>query len=506
MGTDMAAMASTASNKRILLMVCLTSTVAWGGDWKITPGVALSERYSDNVNLDAAGLEQADWITEITPRIAVARNGARLKVNADYGLQGLLYAKDSDRNDVRHNLNGRANAELVEDWFFLDATARVSQQLIDLADAGGLGDAVGIGNTNTVGAYSLAPYIKHRFGSAVTVEARLAHEGVFISDSPVSDTESNRYTLSVVSGSRFIPFTWAANYNRTDTNNSNAVDSGSELFSANARYQLRRSFGLLAQASMEKNDFTGANANVRDYSSYGLGVFYTPGRRVSMDVLYNVSDDSNFLSGSLTLNPTLRTALQATTSKRAFGRSYALNLTHRTRKSNWSLRYQDDLTTSQQQFTNFDGYLCPAGILPPDPSCIPAISQPQSNETYLAKNLIGAVSYTLRRATWNLSLYNNRREYQASGATDTTQGVQTSFGLRPAAHTTFTLSGGLSRNESSGLLGLENDLWNISLAASHQFRTKVTGSLEVRHQDRQSNQASGDYAENSVAARLNMSF
>lgn len=520
----MAAMASTASNKRIFLLACLISAPVWAGDWKFTRSISLSERYTDNVDLEPNGQADSDWITEISPRITMSRNGARIKANVDYSLQGLLYANDSDQNDLRHNLNGRVNAELAKELFFLDASARISHQLLSLADAGGLGDPVGIGNTTAVGSYSLSPYLKHRFGSAATVEARLTQDGVFISDSAVSDTNSTRYQLSAVSGNYFPPLSWAANYTKSDTRNSGsgASDSGNESASANARYRLSRKFGLLAQASMEKNDFTGASNQIRDYSSYGFGAFYTPSRRVSMDVLFNDSDNGSFVSGSLTLNPTLRTSITASTSERAYGRTHSLNLAHRTRKSNWSLRYSDELTTSQQQFLNnfgnADFYTCPNGEFyqqvgaPPLVGCtfvgtLPLISQNQVNQTYLAKNLIGSVSYTLRRNTWQLSLFNNQRDFLGpAGGSDKTRGLQASWSLRPAAHTTFTLSGGVSRNEISGTPSREDDLWNLSLLATRQFLPKVSGSVEVRHQERNSSDATGGYDENSVAARLNMSF
>jgi uncharacterized protein (PEP-CTERM system associated) len=526
MGMDTAmAMASIASSSaRLFLLTCLVSSAAWGGDWKFTPSLTLSERYSDNVNLDASGAEKSDWITEITPSISVRRDGARLKVNVDYSLQGLLYADNSQSSTVQQYLNGQAKAELVQEWFFLDATARLGQQPKSLSSAVGVGDAVGIGNSTSIGAYSLSPYMKHRFGSAATVEARITRDGVFISDSSVSDSASTRYLLSAVSSDNSSPLSWSANYNRSDTNNSGTTNSGNERASANARYRLSSKFGLLAQAGMEKNDFNGVSNTVKDFSYYGLGVFYTPSRRFSMDALYNYSDNGNFLSGSATLNPTLRTTINATTSKRAYGRSNGLNITHRTRNSNWGLRYQDDLTTSQQQFLNFLGdvyvYTCPTGLeylpvgVPPsDPATctlsniIKAFNQNQLNQIYVSKNLTGTVSYTLRRNTWTLGLYDNRRQYQGlAGGNDTTQGLQASWSLRPAANTSFTLTGGKSKNETSGSSGLQDDLWNLGLVVTRQFQPKVSGSVEVRHQERQSNQPSGDYAENSVAARLNMSF
>jgi uncharacterized protein (PEP-CTERM system associated) len=522
----MAVMASTASssNAGLFLLACLVSTATWAGDWKFASGVSLSERYSDNVNLDVAGSEQSEWITEISPRISVRRDGARIKANLDYSLQGLLYANGVDSNKINHNLNGRASTELVEEWFFLDATARMSQELNSLSGGANVGGPVGLGNTTSVGAYSLSPYLKHRFGSFATVEAKLSRDGVFIGDSTLSDSASTRYTFSAVSGNYFTPLSWGANYSKSDTNNSVGAGSGSEQASVNARYSLSRQFGLLANANMEKNDFTGVTTGniVRDYSSYGLGMFYTPSRRISMDALYNHSDSGNYVSGSVTLNPTLRTTVKASSSKRAFGRSYSLSLAHRTRQSNWNLSYSDDLTTSQQQYLQFlggaDTYICPAGKVyqpvgaPPIAGCTydgitPFFSQNQINQTYLAKNLVGSVNYTLRRSTWQLSLFNNQREFQGlAGGSDTTRGLHASWSLKPAAHTTFTLTGGMSHVESIGTPNRQDDLWNVALVATHQFQPKVTGSLEARHQERKSNLVGSDFTENSVAARMNLAF
>ena len=518
-------MVNTASSKRTFFLLCLFfPAVTWAGDWKFTSGLTLSERYSDNVKLAASGSEQSDWITEVTPHFSLQRQGARLKVQADYSLQALIYAEGSSSNKLRNSLNGRANAELLEEWFFLDASARVSHELNTLAGGAGLGDSVGIGNTTAVGAYSISPYLKHRFGSVATVEARVSQDGVFIGDSAYTDANTTRYTLKAVSGNYLYPLTWSANYSKSDHQNSSAAvaDTSSERASANARYQMTRKFGILAQAGMEKNDFTGASNAVRDYSYYGMGVSYTPSRRLSMDMLYNTSDNGDFLSGSVTARPTLRTTLNASAGQRAYGRTYTLGMTHRSRHSNWNLRYQDELTTYQQQFLNYlgsvDEYSCPTGTEftlhgdpPSDPAnctlvrVLDAYSQTQSNETYLSKNLIGTVSYNLRRNTWTLSLYNNRREFQTSGTNDTTLGLRATWGFTPEVRTTYTLSGGISKVEES-VTGRSDDLWNIGLVVSRKFQPKLRGSVEVRHQERVSNLAGGDYSENAVAARLNMTF
>lgn len=511
---------STANNRRALLCLCLLAPgLALAGDWKITPGLILSETFSDNIGLDPSGTEKTDWVTEVRPTLSLRRQGARMKANVEYSLQGLLYAKGEGDNSVRHQLNGGATAELVEEWFFVDASARVGQAPLTFSRLSGAGGVAGINQSSTVGSFSISPYLKHRFGSMATMEARIEQSGTFIGDNAYSDATATRYALKLASGTHFFPLSWGFDYSRADQSNRNtalAQDTTTEHASANARYQFSPKISAVAQAGMDNNDLPGVTGRAaRDFSYYGAGIRYTPGRRLSMEGLYNVSDSGNFLSGNVTFSPTVRTTLNASLGERAYGRSYSLGLTHRSRHSNWSLRYEDDLTSWQQIVQEQSGlYYCPTdgtigAILPgvPIPSgCFPVIDLVPRDETFVSKHLTGSVDYTLRRNTWRLSLFSNRREYQTSGDSDTLTGLQAAWVHKAAAHTTYTLTAGLSHNQATGLGARDDDSWNVSAVASHQLKSNLTGSLELRHQERQSNQATGDYMENSVAARVNMTF
>lgn len=525
-------MANTASRRTcciplvLPLLLLAQQGTALGSDWMITPKLSVGERYSDNVNLNRKEQAQSDWITEISPGITVVREGRRLTVNADYSLLGLIYAQDNDRSRARHNLNGRAHAELIDDWLYLDATARVSQELLDYTYGRGLGDAVGIGNTSQVAGYGLTPYVKHRFGSLATVEMRLSQEGVTSSGSTGNDSSSTGYQFRANSGNDFFPLSWEINYNRRETDNRRVQDTDSEHGLASARLQLSRGFGLLAQAGVDRNNYPGATSRIRDYSYYGLGFFYTPGRRFSVDLYYNDSDSGGFVSGSVSFNPTLRTSLRASSSVRNFGRSHTLDFNHRTRHSNWSLQYSEQLTTFNQQFTSplFDSWLCgndlfigplgsaiPLGCKQLTPGDLLILFGPGVfttsivNETYLNKSLIGTVSYSLRRNDWRLSIFSHDRSLRTSGGNDQIQGVQASWSFKPSARTTFTLNGGLSQVQAT-TAARDDDLWNADFTLSHSFQPKLTGNLQIRHQERASNVTGGDYAENSVAARLQMTF
>lgn len=536
-------MASTASSRslRAGLLIIAFHLLIWpgaavAGDWKWSPRLSLTERYSDNVGLRPKGLEYSDWITEVSPGIAVRREGRKLKVDVDYSLQGYLYANDPDRSRARSFLNGQAQAELLQNWFYLDASARASQQLVDYVGGYGLGDAVGIQNTRQTYGYSLSPYLKHRFGSDATVELRVGRDEYrSTGDSGFSDSSSNRYRFSAVSGNNFFPLSWSLSYDRRETNYQSLTDTDSEQASAYGRLQIRREFGLIGQAGMQKGNFPGATNSIRDFSYYGIGVYFSPGRRFFGELAYNLSDQGNFVSGSVTLQPTLRTTLNASSTVKNFGRSYALSANHRTRKTSWGLVYQESLSRYDQlDYENvFDAWLCGDLLIAPIPvdSDVPSGCTKLNNaalaelfgtlafkpvtldKTYLSKGLTGTFSYQLRRANVRLSLFDTRREYQETGVVgreDRRIGLQAALSVRPGERTTITLSSGLSRLEVDDPVtpanNREDDFWNVGLTLTRRFQPDVSGSLELRHQQRDSNLSNQDYTENAVAARLNMRF
>ncbi|MEW6678684.1 MAG: TIGR03016 family PEP-CTERM system-associated outer membrane protein [Pseudomonadota bacterium] len=523
----MEVMASTAKHsKRGLVLACLLLPgVGTAADWKFSPSLTVSEHYSDNVDLRADANAQSDWVTEITPKINIRKDGARLKVRVDYSLSGLVYAQGTNKDQIRHSLNAKANAELLEDWFYMDATSRMSHELASFSGGVGTGGGVaGNNNTTATRSYSLSPYMKHRFGSVATVEARVTRDGVFSGDSSVTDTESTRYLLSATSGTALAPFTWSLRYSRDDNDNSTVDNSGSEHGLVTGRLQLSQRWSLLGQTGFDKNKFTGASNLFQDYSYSGLGLGYVAGRRLSLDMYYNTSDNGNFVSSNVTFSPTLRTKVSASTTQKSFGRSHTLNLSHKARRSNWNLRYADEISTFQQQYQGFQGlvdlYDCNGNLVPYLPGDQPpaslgctliatgtlALPNTSVSLTYRAQNLSGLVSFTRPRHTWTLNFYDNTRQFLGSGlGSDDTTGFQATWAYRPNNRTTFSLSGGASQIEQSSS-NRSDDLWNIGLNATRKFQPDLSGSLDLRHQQRDSNLASESYSENSLSARINMSF
>ncbi|MGZ3158921.1 MAG: TIGR03016 family PEP-CTERM system-associated outer membrane protein, partial [Burkholderiaceae bacterium] len=159
------------------LISALTS-YAHAAEWQIQPSTNITQTYTDNVNLAGQGAEKSDFVTEITPGIAIIGIGRDLKVHLNYAMQNLFYANNSNANTIRNQLNADAHAVLVDDLFFWDARGQITQQNISPLSAQTSDNINTTGNIANVKTYSLSPYLQHRFGAAAVSELRYTHEGV----------------------------------------------------------------------------------------------------------------------------------------------------------------------------------------------------------------------------------------------------------------------------------------------------------------------------------------
>jgi hypothetical protein len=87
-----------------LLLGCPAAAGAQGR-WVFTPSLILAERYDDNV-FGTAHDRQSDFITRITPGVALGYEGETVSLGASFSATGELYADQSDLDNFGENRNG----------------------------------------------------------------------------------------------------------------------------------------------------------------------------------------------------------------------------------------------------------------------------------------------------------------------------------------------------------------------------------------------------------------
>lgn len=488
-------------------------------DWRLTPSVGASATYTDNTNQSATNPEDA-LILSVTPGFSLRSSGSRrVQASLQYGLSAVERFGGNESNDLNHNLNAVGKAELVEDFLFIDGNAHISQELISLLGSPADADT-NSSNRATVGTYSISPYIQKRLGSFANTLVRYTASGAIFENDVAAQSASNSLTAELNSGPRFNDVSWGLNYSIRKTQNDNAADTTFERASAQLGYALTRKFRVFGTVGQDRNDYFSTSGT--DGSSYSLGFGWTPTRR---------------------------TSIEASAGERYFGRTFSFSGSHRTRQSQWTVRYSEDVSDISQRLADESGrtfWKCPGTGASqysfwstehyPQPPVANCSAQPVSpfemaalgvsikdliankditlsdvNGIFIIKSLTAGVSWNIGRLDFGLSAQDTTRLYQIlADAQDHIQGVTGSVSYRLSPKTTARSSLSLTRNSLDSLVtagpAREDDLLSFDLGLNHRFAEALSGALTFRHTQRDSNAANSDYDENSLTATVNMRF
>jgi len=501
-----------------VFMAAAFAMPAYALDWRFEPSVRASATYTDNVNQSATDPQDA-LILSVMPGFTLSSHGSRrVRASLQYGLMGVARFSENNSTDLNHNLNAIGNAELIEDFLFIDGSARISQELISLF--GSPADSeINSSNRATVGTYSISPYIRKRLGTFANAQARYTTSGAIFENDAAANSASNAFSAGLTSGTRFTDFSWGLSYSINKTENRGASDTTIERATATAGYALTRKFRVFGMVGQDWNDYLSSTGT--DGSSYSVGFGWAPTRR---------------------------TSIEASVGERYFGNTFSFSGSHRTRTSRWTMRYSEDVSDITQQFLTASSqtyWVCPVSATqfiiaqvtdpaqPPDPSCRGPFTAGQilnsfiltdaqvsllgltntalAQGIYIIKSLTAGVSWDMGRLGFGLSVQDTRRLYQAlNNAQDHVQGVTGSISYRMSPLTTANSSLSFTRTSADALLAAgaarEDDLVILSLGLNHRFAEKLNGALTFRHTQRDSNLANSSYDENSLTATVNMGF
>jgi len=478
-------------------------------DWLFEPRVGAFTTYTDNVNQSSVNEESA-FILGASPGFTLRTKGSRrVEATIDYSLTGVVRSAGDDDSDLFHNLNAAGTAELAEDFFFIDAGARVSQELISVL--GSQADAVvNTSNRTTTGSFDISPYIKQRFSTFADLEARYTLYGSLFDEDVATDLLTNQFDVTLDSGTRFNDLNWGLGYTYRDVSarDTNTLSDSYVYQRADLTlgYALTRKFRLIGSLGQERLDFEVLNENDFDDTVWSAGFSWAPSRR---------------------------TSIEATAGQRFYGDTYSLLGRYRTRTSAWTASYVEDISDisrTQLTQTNLYLFLCP-GAAPTDPaqfvfsqfpvlpapgcqflgvqpSLIPSIAE----GLYVSKTFRAGVNWGVKKVTYSIDASDVRRIYLLQDeAEDRSQNISATVNYRMTPLTSMFGNLGLSWTEDAGTLsGLgfdrEDELFSFTLGLNHRFAADLTGALTFRHFQRDSNDPTAEYTENNITASANMSF
>jgi len=297
------------------------------GEWTITPSISINETMTDNVD-QVENHRTSSLITDIAPGINIVGTGDRVKVRFDYQLHNLLYSDDSSRNGHQNSLNAAGTLEALENWFYIDANASISQQNLSAFRAATDSNVDTNSSTNTTetSTYRLSPYFKGMLGASTEYELRYNHAQTTTDTSDSYDTTTREVVARLRGTPQLSRFSWAVDANTRKSEFSNGRENESDLLRGVLTYKFDPQFRVSLIGGRESNDYT--SIDKKSHTIKGLGLDWSP---------------------------TDRTLLSASREKRFFGDSDSISFTHRTARTAWNFRQTKDTVTSTDQMSGSIG-------------------------------------------------------------------------------------------------------------------------------------------------------
>lgn len=485
-------------------------THATASNWTFIPSIHIRESYSDNIQLAPPPQARGDFVSEVTPSISIMGNDAHVKMDLFYSLQKLFYLRQPD--SLYHELAATANAELLDDWLFVDVKTSKSRKNISTFGPQVFDNLQQTANQSSVRTNHISPFIHHNFPSFATSELRLAHDTVSSNDN-LLDVSTNKVFLTL-KGDNFEPnWNWDAYYNAEQTDDARINNGRRHSEALSLRYNVSDQLGIFVTNGYEYENFV---ANSGDQAR---GRFYLAGVNLASN----------------------RSNLSLSAGNRFFGRTYNINASRHSRNAIWSLSYEEDITTtaaeflrlSQNEAANLLGELWSTTI--PDPVARKQVVTAFLNASQLLGPDQGSVNYFSRgyllqkqlrlsvaamsaKSTLLIAISATRRSAQANSAIDgklfpfeqqigdnnTRQtDVSAAWNWRMSTRTSLNVNAMYGRVTTGNSERKDSNL-ALAVGLSRVLRSKIIGSFNMRHMRHNSTLSGTSYRENGVSAAVTL--
>lgn len=281
-------------------------------DYAIVPSFSATQTFTDNATFSATD-RKSESITQLTPGISIRKVGGRTRGFFDYSLSGLVYGRDSDRNEFQQSLNGSATLEAIDNFAFVDVAGNISQRSVSAFGTQVADPTLGNPNQTEVSTLRISPYLRGRVGSIADYEARLTRSGTRSNAGGAFDSDTTIGNLAINGGTALSVLSWSGSALRQMVEFENGK-SIVDLYRASLNYAATPELRFWLTGGHEVNDFGGVTR--QSGNTYGVGGDWRPSER---------------------------TTLAASAEKRLFGNAHSISFEHRTARTVWRFSDARDL-------------------------------------------------------------------------------------------------------------------------------------------------------------------
>lgn len=481
-------------------------------NWSISWLTDLRLTYTDNVN--HTDPKQGSTIFEIMPGVRIYGRGPRASLDLSYQADQIYRTQGRPRDELRNALSATGSVEAIENWFFIDGRAQITQQATSAFGPQFVSNASASENRTETRIYTLSPYIKGRLGDTGEYEFRYT--------STLTDTDRrrsalriegiNNWTGTVQDTRAFGNLGWGLSYaSRSIQYDGLDDDLENEYWRALVFYQATDQLKMSAYVGTEDNNYT--------LSSRSEAI-----RGVAAEWL-----------------PTERSKVTAHWEHRFFGSGYGLTLLHRRPASSWSLAYTKALSSIPEflggrgQGTWYDLVFFNLTSAFPDPvdravetdrllqqlgipADTPTGAGLLTSEIFNERRLEGSFALIGRRNVVTFSGFRSNREATLGaffGFADdlatfrkiTQRGVSANWTNRLGPLTSLGVLAAWVRSTGLSAATAESTQKTVSVSLTRRLSRTASGSLALRAIDFDSSGAGfRAYRENAITATLSMRF
>jgi len=454
--------------------------------WDMSPHVAISQIYTDNIGLSPPGQEDHEYITQTDVGFTLNREGRRAELNLAYNLQDLIYWRKTRSNTTYYQFSGDGNVELLPERFFVEAKSTYSQRFRSRRDNVLLDNVNNNGQRSDVLTSHVSPHFIQRLGNFATGQLRYTYDRVDYQGPNTSglDSETNRAMARIDSGTMFSRIGWELSFQRSETDYDDGSAVTLQTAEALLRWYVTNQFSVFAAGGDEDNEYVQDPRRARpDDTFWRAGASWQPGTRTSMEAYYG---------------------------ERFFGETYGGSLNHRFRHSQLAMEYSEGLATvssfeiERLVLPVVDGAGDPL-IVDGEPVFLVLEFPDLQTGVYLRRRFSLGFSGEKRRLTWSLRGFNERREFEATDRQERVRGVGVNFALRVAPRTQLLLNGSV-QDSTYQEDDREDRYYVIGTGMLRDIGPSTSGSIEYRHVERESNHPGFDFRENRVSVRFRKRF
>ena len=489
----------------------------------LTTSIGVQELATDNV-LQVSNPKRSDFVTLITPTIAIDGQTSRLSANLYYSPTAQIYARTSQQNQVAQNFGGQALVTVVPDLFYVDLRGSGSQQSSNNSTPQASTNSPFLSNNNRSQDTTLevSPYLTHRFGGDLT--AKVGYVGSYSSQTNGSGFNNNNgfnnganfnspffnnafnqnfADQTTWTNEEYATFTTGENFGRfNDSLRLDASQSvGTGILDGARRttaidyfsYAINRKVALLGSGGYEDIKYNGVPPIVINDAVWSGGVRLTPNEVSTLTVSYGHKDGFNSASMTAAYSLTARTRVFA---------NYSEGLTTTTEEQ------QDNLeNASVDQYGNTLDAITGAPLMISDSLL------GQQDSLYRLKQFTATIVTALNRDTISLALESESRTIVSSQA-GSNQGNFSDEGS--SANLTWTHELTPVMSASANLLyattttkttpSTTQQSVSAGVQTSYAFSPSLTGNAQYYVMRNSSNIPQGSYVANVILVGLRKNF